>query len=664
MKGVFNQLKDRFLSSISDLSGILPMVSSGSSKNQYYLDMEIKCDKFRRIRKLFESERFHVNEYCQSIILGLLQSFQELFKGRIMGDQSKRSINIPTLLKDLDVEYDRFRLNLTKVTVQKVQDAFMKLLSYYRLKENLEDKPKSLKAHDLFHKTGKFLSVISKSMLLPLIYDNITQVYRLFFTQKLRIQIECILVKDGLLFQGNDLNASFNGKYSVVFENDLQLLRSELINSLKRWIDPLECILPSKVFRSQPVDFRYVESLYTDMVSESLILLDDYLKQINDYVLNALEICYKRPDEGLSVGDYCAFCDSQIEQIRKIERIFRRKLINTKRGIFNVNISKVCECIDFAIKSSLEQQEIRTKEYLKNRVLLIHNSYNRFFTIGEPAKFEQTKKASVMVKELENSIPWLIDQINGNIQMKAYLDNKLWILEDLDAEQFYTSCTRLEELCSFKDFKREQVSIALEKLRLGIGREIQMFMTLWSNVETAMNKLFTLKSSKTKTPLIVIGDISEEKLQSQTISEEQIVSSLSYIIKHISKAAEIANIISKKIELLGNVPGTEEMGPLWTLLKSRTILVQGLMMSRTKLSEWMEKPLYSVEVAEIEREATEFISVMKASDLSECWLVESSRVTLETFLQRDLSMIKSLKNPILQVLFYFLILGMALGIYL
>ena len=594
-----------------------------------------------------------MNDSCQQVILELTLTFKELLTSSISSSTSKRVIDIPQLLKELDIEYNRFYINITKLVCQNVEDAFAKLLSFYDIKEKKDKSNKSLverckmisidsqKAQDTFLETGKFVSVVSKSLLLPLIRDNITHVYQLLFNEKLRIRVDVVLMKDGHVFSCTDLLQPLVGDYQVVLDNNVQLLRFNFLKSLNRWTCPLESILPYKVFQAQPEDFCYLESLYSDMISESFSLIDSCNEKINDYVLEILEICYKSANQDFSVSDFCDFCQHQMEQLKKIESTFTRKLVNTRKGIFDVNISNVSHSIAFAIKSAKVQQEMRAKEYLNNRVLDIHKSYDHFFTIVEPVKFEQTQKASLMVKELERTIPLLIDQINGNISIKAFLDSKLWLLNDDDVEKYYTSCTRLEELFRFRDFKKGQVKDALDKLELGIGREIQMFMTLWRNVEGAMSKLFT----SNKTPIIVVG----KETHGEPISNDQICNSLTWIIKHISKTAEIANIISKKIDLLESVPGTEEMKSIWKLMKDRTLLVQVLLNSRTKLDEWMDKPLHSLQVDEIESECNKFIQVLHESDLAECWLVSSSRERLTFFLNRDLSIIKSLKSPILQV---------------
>lgn len=631
--------------------------------------MSIKRERFKNVVKEFNSKRFYINAEFQKIILELSKTFRELFESNILMGESKRLINIPHLLKELDIEYDRFHLNITRLASQEVEHAFTKMLAYYNIKENQENNSErtlaqrakmlekecieSREAQDTFLETGKFVSILSKSILLPLIHDNIKHVYRLLFTQKLRIQIDCVLMKDGYIFQCTDLRESLFGDYKVVFDKSLQLLQPNLIMSLKRWTNPLECILPYKVFQSQPADFRYLDSLYSEIISESLFLINSYNSNINDYVLDCIRICSESPSQDCSVSDFCAFCDYQTEEINKIQNGYRRKLVDTKKGIFDINMSNVSQSIEFALKSSLVHQEMLAKEFLNNRVLDIHKSFDLFFTIADPVKFEQTQKASLMVKDLERAIPDLIAHIDGNMKMKAFIDSRLWILDNDDVEKYYSSCTRLEKLYIFRDLKKKQVLNAIENLRLGIGREIQMFMTLWRNVETAMNKLFISSSNQPKTPIILVDGVSESpKVQVQILSDDQILSSLKYVIKHILNAADIANIISKKIELLEEVPGTEEMEVIWKLMKDRTFLVQVLLASRNKLEEWMSKPVKSLEVDEIVREAKKFIKVLQDSDLRECWLVSGTAERLETFLTRDLSTVKSLKNPILQVCIY------------
>ena len=649
------------MSVISDFSGISKSMASNIISIEECINFQ-KCERFKIIVKQFEGSRFYINSFIQTCILELKQQFQQLFQQTQVFDK-ERSIDPPGILKEADSEYDRFQSNITKMIRTNVEETFAKLLSYFGIKENTENTNLTLKqraklistegheskkCREVFLRTGIFLSIVSKSMLSPLINENIMHFYRLFITQKLKIQIDCVLIKDGAEFEFDDLATTLQGDYKIVFKENMHLLGAQLLKNLKRWTQPIECVLPDKVFEAQPADFRCIEALYTEMISEHLSNLDAYLLKLNATVLPTLEICYKTPIEGLVAQEYFDFCDSQFEQLKKIGSGFRRKLINTNRGIFMVNISHVSNSIDYAIKKSQNLQEIRTKDYLNARVRNLLSSYDRFFSIVEPNKFEQTKKASFMVKDLERSIPNIIDQINDNLLIKAYLDSKLWSLEDTEVEKFYSSCTGLSKLYSFMDLKKKQVIDSLEKLRQGIGREIQMFMNLWTNVETAMNKLFSSPTPKIPT-ILIGGPVEVVKHQADFLSEEQIVTSLNYIIKHISNAADIANIISKKVDLLENVPGTEEMRRIWTLMKSRNILVQVLMVSRNKLRDWMEKPLYSIDVDEIEKEGAKFITIFDQSDLCDCWLVSSSRGTLESFLGRDLPVIKSLKNPILQV---------------
>ena len=245
-----------FLSSVKEFSGLLSLLPSLSVPTiKEYPILSVKFGKCQAIVKEFNTKRFYMNDSCQKVILELSQTFKKLFISRI--SSSKRVVDIPQVLKELDIEYNRFSINITKVISQKVEDAFTKLLSYYDIKENQKEKSDqslverckmiqysidSQKAKDTFLETGKFVSVLSISMLLPLIRDNITQVYKLLFNEKLRIRVDCVLMKDGHIFSCTDLTQSLVGDYQVVLDKNLQLLRSNFLKSLNRWTCPLESI--------------------------------------------------------------------------------------------------------------------------------------------------------------------------------------------------------------------------------------------------------------------------------------------------------------------------------------------------------------------------------------------------------------------------------------
>ena len=449
--------------------------------------------------------------------------------------------------------------------------------------------------------------------------------------------------------------------FEVDFDQNLHILVKDLLSALKLWLEPLFCVLTYRSLQSQPNDHIFLASLFDEIVVNSIESAESHLRYIRQYVQSIVEICYKSASSESSVSEFCNFCEFQIDQLNSIKKQFRRRLLNSRRDIFDIDTEKICRQLDLIIQISFSRIEKLAKAFLIGRVDQIKALYNKFFSIADPAKFEQTKKAWISLKELDNSIPQLIEKIASNLKFKDYLENRGWALDDSDAKKLYSSCATINDLYIFKELKEKRVNDALEKLREGIGREIQLFMNLWTNVETATNKLFSLgirrsldKPNSTRND----GDFPA------SISDEQVETSLNYIIKHISSASDIANIISKKIEILESVPRMEEMRNIWTLMKSRSTLVNILMSLRMNLRRWKTLSIFSVDIEEIERDGKEFTDAMKNSDLLSSWLVRSSLYALELFIERDLPIIKSLKNPILQVIITsFLNLGMALGFY-
>jgi hypothetical protein len=298
---------------------------------------------------------------------------------------------------------------------------------------------------------------------------------------------------------------------------------------------------------------------------------------------------------------------------------------------------------------------------LRAQIEVLNARFADVFKLPEPVSFEQTKNAANALKDISASIPEIQRKIACNFRIYLFIHEHAWTQDDLVIEDLFSATQSLTKLDDFIDLRSKQVKAAFDKLRNNIGREIEMFMSLWTGVETAMAKLFTHQPKPGHEKDLTDARISKSREKRSTIdgmltdlsNDESVMTSLTYIIRHISNAADIANVISKKIDVLENVPRTDEMRRIWTFMKSRHVLVQTLMKTRQKLRDWRSKPISSVDLDECEREGKSFLQVLNETDLLNCFLVQSSRRSLQNFVDKEISMIREMKNPIFQVSFSF-----------
>ena len=622
-----------------------------------------------------------LNTFLETIEMSNLQG-KDLDSFELILDQYDGHVSIAftAFLETMEFFQDDFRESFRNKIPALLDGLFQNLLKAHGIREpgslaskmalTLTERAKRASATPSLKKTsgtiqqdfvtmGKFVSVMAKSFLLPVVRNKIMETYRLFESNQIRVRLTCLLLKDGQLLQHSDLEFSVTGHYDIVLDHDLAEEKGRLQNSLMGWLNIVDCILPHGVIESTPQDYRFLETLFLDTITDGIESNMVLLQEIRTKIVTLIEKGTKPLPRAVSVEDYLLACQSQLNDLETLHRQASRKMKWMRRGIFEVELDTLSASIQQLVSAARLHVQRLSVTFLNERVQLLTEKYDAFFRLPEPVTFEQTKNSAIVLQDMKAALPALHKQIEQNLKMKTFMDNQRWIQEDNDTMKLFESCVTIQKLEAFIDLRSQQVAAAFEKLRLNIGREIEMFMTLWNNVETAMSKLFAQpnRGNNAQSPIKDSSDSSQKSkdrrssdlISMDSFSEEYIVSSLNYIIRHISNAADIANVISKKIDVLENVPRTEEMKKIWSYMKLRSVLVQALMKARQRLREWRSKAVVLLDLEEIGRESKVFLQVMTDTDLVDCSLVKNSRNDLQTFLKCELPLIKVLKTPIFQV---------------
>lgn len=504
----------------------------------------------------------------------------------------------------------------------------------------------------------KMVTVMAISVLIPLIRAKIMETYRLFEANKLRVRLNTMLYQDNN--QPTHKNQSRFGNFQVAFDNDLAAQYEVLETCFLGWLEDIECQLPAETFHSSPSDVGFLETLFTDTMTDSVSLTMDLLSDARstfaEYILRLRRV----EAENLDVQTYLDNRQTQLNILDSLEKYATIRSPILRRGIFEVTFDVLLASIGQVVGMGRLILQEQCSDYLVSNIESLNARFAEYLKLPEPVTFEQTKNASNALKTISNSIPNIEAKIYSNFQIFVFVHEHSWLLDDLVVEDLFAATQSLVQLGAFIELRSTQVKAAFDKLRNNIGREIEMFMSLWTGVESAMTKLFTQQPKQAHEKEITENMASKAKEKRSTIdslptdlsTEESVMAALNYIIRHISNAADIANVISKKIDVLDNVPRTEEMRQIWSFMKSRNVLVQTLMKTRQKLRDWRTKPILTVDVGECERESKAYLQVLTDTDLIKSFLVQSSRKTLQDFVQKEIPMIQELKNSIFQVIYF------------
>jgi hypothetical protein len=583
----------------------------------------------------------------------ILSTFElAIVMGTLHGRKLRDGVDVRIDPEDghISIAFDTF-LQATEIFQAEFKDAIC--VQAPRITQQIADSLKQCPGID----GSKMVTVMATSILIPLVRAKIMETYRLFEANKLRVRLNTMLYQDN---QPNRKSQSRFGNFQVAFDNDLAAQYEVLETCFLGWLEDIECQLPAETFHSSPSDVGFLETLFTDTMTDSVSLTMDLLSDARSAFAEYILRLNRVEAENVDVSRYLDDRQSQLNILDSLEKYATKRSTILRRGIFEVTFDVLLSSIEQVVGMGRLILQQQCSDYLIANIESLNTRFAEYFKLPEPVTFEQTKNASIALKTMTSTIPEIEAKIYSNFRIYVFVHDHSWLQDDLVVEDLFAATQSLVQLVAFIELRSTQVKAAFDKLRNNIGREIEMFMSLWTGVESAMTKLFTQQPKQAHEKELSDSTAAKSKERRGTIeslptdlsTEESVMAALNYIIRHISNAADIANVISKKIDVLDNVPRTEEMRKIWSFMKSRSILVQTLMKTRQKLRDWRTKPIMVVDVSECEHESKAYLQVLTDTDLIKSFLVQNSRKTLQDFVQKEIPMIREMKNPIFQVTGY------------
>jgi hypothetical protein len=358
------------------------------------------------------------------------------------------------------------------------------------------------------------------------------------------------------------------------------------------------------------------------------------------------------------VPEYLKFCDDRIVEISKLEKLILKTPSGMACGLFHIYLDNFLKSVRRVCGWARIKVQRGCLSYLQHRVQSLNAMYSAILSLPEPSAFEKTKKTAETLIVIKSQIPDIESRILNNMTLKNFIESQHWEVLDDDCYSFYRSCTYINQIREFISLREEQVKETYEILRQTIGKEINTFFSLWATVESAMDKLF-VRPRRRSSALHDKKPVSKPLIS--TIDESKTDAALAYILKHISNCVDIAQVLSKKIECLENVPKEEELKRIWHFMTERKTIIHQLIFAKKQLKEWRSIRLLSLNVTDAMESASNYMKIFMETDLIYCTVVKNVRMNIQQFLEIEAPFILQLQNSIFQVDFPFINFRIGIG---
>ncbi|KAJ1566153.1 Dynein heavy chain 2, axonemal [Nowakowskiella sp. JEL0078] len=524
-----------------------------------------------------------------------------------------------------------------------VQSVFLEITNAHKITESVPDIRKELSdrlQHVYFHESKKYintqneiylrlgsmLSVFTSSVLQPLNKRFITGLYDLLKEGNLKVRVNLTFCRDEY------------SKKNIYSDFEFQSVGTAVVKNLLEWIESIKFHLPIGEYTTKPANSRLLQTLFNELIKESIDLAESSVKEYNDIILPKFKnASYKVKLE----ENYDFFIPSVEKKLSDIQYISNFVIVNTepvRAGIFDINTENMNnELLDWASETKIFILN-STTHIFNNEIDKLISVCDEFFSLQLPTTFEQAKQAKDYLNYIHNSMNHNYKRICLIKNIKAFLDSNLWKLPDRDAQRHCDALQMHLKLEKFLDERDKQINESMQILRESLSHEIKTFLELWLKIEGSLEKI--LMDPPGQNSNISVGE--EIGFSEMSSSKEDRITVLS---KHILKTIEVADALELKIACVENVPEAENLHQINLYMKARNNLIAGLLSFNKNLRNWKTSPVSTLVIEEILNTANEFLESVEISRFLDSRMVKSNKDELTLFLEVEFPLLKILKFP-------------------
>ena len=340
-----------------------------------------------------------------------------------------------------------------------------------------------LSPQELYLKLGKSISAMAATYAGPIARNRIMETYKLVQNGQLHIQITANFKNDSMDDSG----------YSFDYGMSLSDFRDNLKTRLVAWTNPVPAFLPTGIFNSDPVDHRYIEILFKDLVEDSTETALEYLKWLHDSLVPKAHDGSTKPVMGKDEHRTAEFLNSvqkSLSSIQSIEKFVAHNNPKCIRGIFQIDNSEMNKQLRIWASNTLQALKSSCNETVTSISNELIDKCSSFFKQAPPTTFEETKIATEALNVMMNTGNWVQNQISALVTLKQFMDDHKWIQSDSDYNKTIRARLIHDEFFEFVAIRERQIHEANATLATNISREVEIFMADWSVIQGTIDRTF------------------------------------------------------------------------------------------------------------------------------------------------------------------------------